>query len=92
VSFWREHCIASQRSFFFLDEATAHLDVEMEKQVYENLRVLKITRVCNAHRPAVLAYADKIFNIAGQPVALGKPTSARLARSQTELVAAAGPH
>jgi ATP-binding cassette, subfamily B, bacterial CvaB/MchF/RaxB len=83
-----------QPKIVFLDEATAHLDVEMESQIYENLRSLKTTRVCNAHRPGVLAYADKIFILEGRNVALSTSLLARLAKSQpnSDLVAAAGSH
>jgi ATP-binding cassette subfamily B protein RaxB len=82
-----------QPKMLFLDEATAHLDVKMERQIYKNLGSLKITRVCIAHRPGVLAYADKIFSLEGRNLALSAPSvPARLASSRLrpDSVAAAG--
>src|SRR3954463_13176552 len=35
----------------FLDEGTAHLDVERERKINEALRGLNITRISIAHRP-----------------------------------------
>jgi ATP-binding cassette subfamily B protein RaxB len=57
----------------FVDEGTAHVDVDMESQIYEGLRSLDLTLICIAHRPGVLAYADKVFNLDGSsdaPIAL----------------------
>jgi ATP-binding cassette subfamily B protein RaxB len=47
----------------FLDEGTAHLDVEMERRINDTLRQLKITRVAVAHRPDMIRAAGKIFVI-----------------------------
>jgi len=47
----------------FLDEGTAHLDVEKEKYVNESLRRLNITRVNIAHRPEISSGADRIVQI-----------------------------
>ena len=52
-----------QPKILFVDEGTAHVDVEMEKQIYEGLRSLELTLICIAHRPGVLAYADKVVNL-----------------------------
>jgi ATP-binding cassette subfamily B protein RaxB len=41
-----------QPKILFLDEGTAHLDVEKELHINESLRCLDITRVSVAHRPA----------------------------------------
>jgi ATP-binding cassette, subfamily B, bacterial CvaB/MchF/RaxB len=41
-----------QPRILFLDEGTAHLDVDNERRINETLRHLNITRVCVAHRPA----------------------------------------
>ena len=55
-----------QPRILFLDEATAHLDIERETQIYENLRSLAITRICIAHRPGIMADATKILSLEGK--------------------------
>jgi ATP-binding cassette subfamily B protein RaxB len=52
-----------QPSILFLDEGTAHLDVEKEKEINENLRRLSMTRVSVAHRPQIASGADAIVRI-----------------------------
>ena len=47
----------------FLDEGTAHLDLENEKQINERLRRLDITRVSVAHRPEMMTGADTVLQI-----------------------------
>ena len=47
----------------FLDEGTAHLDLEKEKDINERLRRLNITRVSVAHRPDMMAGTDAILRI-----------------------------
>ena len=47
----------------FLDEGTAHLDVDKERQINERLRRLSITRISVAHRPEIMSGADKILRI-----------------------------
>ncbi len=47
----------------FLDEGTAHLDVEKEREINERLRSLSITRVSVAHRPQMMSGADAILQI-----------------------------
>jgi ATP-binding cassette subfamily B protein RaxB len=44
----------------FLDEGTAHLDVEREREINAALRRLDITRVSIAHRPEMAAGTDVI--------------------------------
>jgi ATP-binding cassette subfamily B protein RaxB len=48
----------------FLDEGTAHLDTEKEKEINANLRYLNITRVSVAHRPEITHGADMIIHLA----------------------------
>jgi ATP-binding cassette, subfamily B, bacterial CvaB/MchF/RaxB len=48
----------------FLDEGTAHLDVENERFINASLRQLQITRVSVAHRPDMAAGADRIITLA----------------------------
>jgi ATP-binding cassette subfamily B protein RaxB len=47
----------------FLDEGTAHLDVQTERIVSENLRQLRITRISVAHRPDIASGADRIIRV-----------------------------
>jgi ATP-binding cassette subfamily B protein RaxB len=44
----------------FLDEATSHLDIKLEKQVNAAIRQMKLTRVIIAHRPETIAMADRV--------------------------------
>jgi ATP-binding cassette subfamily B protein RaxB len=46
-----------------LDEGTAHLDIEKEKQINERLRSLRMTRVSVAHRAEIAGGADAIVRI-----------------------------
>jgi ATP-binding cassette, subfamily B, bacterial CvaB/MchF/RaxB len=48
----------------FLDEGTAHLDVEKEKEINDRLRRLSITRISVAHRPEITSGADSILRFA----------------------------
>jgi len=68
-----------QPKILFIDEGTAHVDVEMEKQIYDALRPLDLTLICIAHRPGLLAYADKVFSLGGAgaagPTLQGLPPS-----------------
>jgi ATP-binding cassette, subfamily B, bacterial CvaB/MchF/RaxB len=47
----------------FLDEGTAHLDIETERVINENLRKLEITRISVAHRPGVIGTTDEVFHV-----------------------------
>ena len=51
----------------FLDEGTAHLDVEKEKEITKRLRSLSITRISVAHRPESMSGADMILRIGDAP-------------------------
>jgi ATP-binding cassette subfamily B protein RaxB len=51
----------------FLDEGTAHLDVEKERQINERLRRLSITRISVAHRPEIMNGADTVLSIGVHP-------------------------
>jgi len=46
-----------------LDEGTAHLDIEKERQINERLRALDITRVSVAHRAEFAGGADAVLRI-----------------------------
>jgi ATP-binding cassette, subfamily B, bacterial CvaB/MchF/RaxB len=52
-----------QPRILFMDEGTAHLDVDNERYVNESLRKLNITRISVAHRPEIMSGADKILRI-----------------------------
>jgi ATP-binding cassette subfamily B protein RaxB len=49
----------------FLDEGTAHLDVDMERFINERLKQLRITRISIAHRPETMRAADRVLHIGG---------------------------
>jgi ATP-binding cassette subfamily B protein RaxB len=53
-----------QPRILFLDEGTAHLDVDNEKRINESLRSLQMTRISVAHRPQASDGADQILRIA----------------------------
>lgn len=52
----------------FLDEATCHLDVDVELRIVSMLKELQITRVVVAHRPQTIASADRILEVRGGAV------------------------
>jgi ATP-binding cassette subfamily B protein RaxB len=52
-------------ALLFIDEGTAHLDVEAERQVMEALVQLPVTRVVSAHRPGAVAHAARTILVAG---------------------------
>lgn len=47
----------------FLDEGTANLDIETEKQIVETILAMNITRIIVAHRPAFLEKSDFVLTI-----------------------------
>jgi ATP-binding cassette, subfamily B, bacterial CvaB/MchF/RaxB len=57
----------------FLDEGTAHLDTEKEREINANLRHLKMTRVSIAHRPEITQGADMIVHLdaVAEPLQVG---------------------
>jgi ATP-binding cassette subfamily B protein RaxB len=57
----------------FLDEGTAHLDVDTERHVNESLRELRLTRICVAHRPDVSASADRVVHMSELSARSGGP-------------------
>jgi ATP-binding cassette subfamily B protein RaxB len=48
----------------FLDEGTAHLDVDNERHINESLTRLQMTRISVAHRPDISAGADRVIRVA----------------------------
>jgi ATP-binding cassette subfamily B protein RaxB len=53
-----------QPRILFLDEGTAHLDVDNERHINESLMRLRMTRVSIAHRPDISAGADRVIRVA----------------------------
>jgi ATP-binding cassette subfamily B protein RaxB len=49
----------------FLDEATSHLDVELESVVNAAVKSLQMTRIIVAHRPQTIASVDRVVVLAG---------------------------
>ena len=47
----------------FLDEGTAHLDVDNERLINESLRQFPMTRISVAHRPDMANGADRIVRV-----------------------------
>ena len=54
-----------------LDEATSHLDIELEKIVVANIRALRLTQLAVAHRPETVANADRFLVLAGGKIVRG---------------------
>ena len=54
-----------------LDEPTAGLDADTELAVIDGLRDVGVAALVVSHRPAVLAAADRVVELA-TPVALGE--------------------
>lgn len=58
----------------FIDEGTAHLDPDSERQVMDAVHALPITRVVSAHRTGAIAAADRTLVVSGgQVCALRRP-------------------
>lgn len=55
-------------AILFMDEGTANLDPELERQVMASLATLNITRVMVAHREAAVRGADRILRVDGGKV------------------------
>lgn len=49
----------------FMDEATSHLDVQLEHHVNEAIKKLNMTRIIIAHRPETILSADRIIQLHG---------------------------
>ena len=47
----------------FLDEGTANLDVETEKQIVQTITAMNITRIIVAHRPAFLENSNVLLTV-----------------------------
>lgn len=58
----------------FLDEGTAHLDVDKEREINKRLRSLNLTRISIAHRPEMINGADTILQVGEQVYPIGEAT------------------
>jgi ATP-binding cassette subfamily B protein RaxB len=65
----------------FLDEGTAHLDVDNERHINESLKRLEMTRISVAHRPEITSGADRILELS-RGRGLSERTHRRLARNK----------
>jgi ATP-binding cassette subfamily B protein RaxB len=52
-----------QPRILFLDEGTAHLDMDNERQINQNLAKLNITRISVAHRAEFGSGADRLLHV-----------------------------
>jgi ATP-binding cassette, subfamily B, bacterial CvaB/MchF/RaxB len=57
----------------FLDEATSHLDVQLEQRINDTIKQLHITRIIIAHRPETIASADRVIVLGHGPQASSSP-------------------
>lgn len=48
-----------------MDEATSHLDVQLEHHVNQAINQLNMTRIIIAHRPETILSADRIIQLHG---------------------------
>lgn len=54
-----------QPKILFMDEATSHLDVQLEHHVNQAIKALNMTRIIIAHRPETIINADRIIQLHG---------------------------
>jgi ATP-binding cassette subfamily B protein RaxB len=62
----------------FLDEGTAHLDLDKEAEINRNLGPLSVTRINVAHRPDVTSDTDRIYWVSRTCVEMGPSQRARI--------------
>lgn len=53
----------SRPKVLFIDEGSAHLDLETEALVNKSISDLDITRVMIAHRPQTIKFADRVYQL-----------------------------
>ena len=61
----------------FLDEATAHLDSDQERQIGQHLQALKLTRISIAHRSGIGDVPDNLLHFVGPEWVASTPKTAR---------------
>ena len=70
----------------FLDEGTAHLDVENEIKINDALKRLQMTRISVAHRPEISSGANRTLRIARTPKSDARgPAPDAIANQQDEV-------
>ena len=57
----------------FLDEGTANLDEQSEREIADVIEAMPITRIVVAHRPELITRADRVFEMAGGGLCQVKP-------------------
>jgi ATP-binding cassette, subfamily B, bacterial CvaB/MchF/RaxB len=75
----------------FLDEATSHLDVELEQVVNASIKALNMTRIIIAHRPETIASADRVIALREGRIAEAPPRPATVAGQTGKVVNLAPP-
>ncbi|MBK8158737.1 MAG: peptidase domain-containing ABC transporter [Rhodospirillaceae bacterium] len=71
-----------QPRILFMDEGTAHLDLDIERTINNNLRGLDITRIIIAHRPDTVRIADRVLLVENKNVQWQAPRTRRKAISK----------
>lgn len=54
-----------QPKILFMDEATSHLDIQLERHVNQAIKELNMTRIIIAHRPETIINANRIIKLHG---------------------------
>ena len=71
---WQKKHIIISRGLYhelrirLMDEGTAHLDLDVERTINDNLQDLDITRVIIAHRPDTVRIADRVLVVENRQV------------------------
>ena len=72
-------------SVLFLDEGTANLDEQSEKQIGEVISQMNITRIVIAHRPELIQRADRVLHMEnGQLIDITEAVALRKNKTQIE--------
>lgn len=72
-----------QPSVLFLDEGTANLDEQTEGRIVDLVCKLPMTRIAVAHRPALIARADRVFEMdQGRLTERARPTVEKAAQAE----------
>ncbi len=75
-----------QPRILFLDEGTAHLDVDNEKRINESLKSLQMTRISVTHRPQASSGADHVLWIAKTLVSGMRPAEYDGANQRADVI------